>query len=79
MKQTDEQKFFNRVHPMLVYVESLEIARKICLAQDLVETSLKRLERRRVPKTKSYKHNLLQERNKLTRSTQNVFKCIQKL
>ena len=42
------------------------------MAQDLVELSLKRLSSRRVPKTKKYKHNLIEERQTLEKSA----KCI---
>lgn len=65
--EADEQ-----LQQFLIYLESLEILRKMQLAEDLVEVSLKRLQARRVPKTKKYKHNLIEERKILQTSISSV-------
>ena len=67
------------MHRMMLFVESLVVVRKMQLASDLVELSLKRLKSRRVPKTKKYKHNLIEERQTLLNSSKAVFDIVQKL
>ena len=52
--------------------------RKIQLAEDLVEVSLKRLQARRIPTTKKYKHNLIEERKILQTSISSVIQCVQR-
>lgn len=64
---------------LLLYVETLSVARKFQLAQDLVEISLKRLKSRRVPKSKKYKTILDEERERLETSALNLFKGIERL
>lgn len=64
---------------LLLYVETLSVARKFQLAQDLVEISLRRLKSRRVPKSKTFKITLDEERQRLESSTFNLFKGIERL
>lgn len=63
----------------MLLTESFSIVRRMQLACDLVEVSLKRLNSRRVPKTKKYKHNLNEERQLLYDSTSKVYSCVKKL
>ena len=61
---------------LVLFIESLVVVRKMQHACDLIELSLKRLQSRRVPKTKTYKRNINEEKQKLANSIEAVHSSV---